>query len=61
MAYVDSKTYTSPENALVRACLHINAHAAELRRANIIYQGKNVHKVVRRIALIDDAPAHGHK
>lgn len=56
LAYVDSRTFTKVNNALIRAALHIQAHANELRRANIIYQGKNVQKVVRSIAILNPEP-----
>lgn len=56
LAYVDSRTFSKVNNALIRAALHIQAHANELRRANIIYQGKNVQKVVRSIAILNPEP-----
>ena len=56
LAYVDSRTFTKVNNALIRAALHIQAHHEELRRANIIYQGKHVQKVVRSIAVLNPEP-----
>jgi hypothetical protein len=55
-AYCDNRTFTKVDNALIRATLHLQAHADEIRRANVIYQGKNVQKVVRAIALLNLEP-----
>lgn len=56
LAYVDNRTFTKVNNALIRAALHIQAHASDVRRANIIYQGKKVQKVVRSIAVLNQEP-----
>lgn len=55
-AYVDSHTYSKVNNALIRAALHIQEHPEEIRRADIIYQGKNVQRVVRSIAVLNLNP-----
>lgn len=55
-AYVDSRTFNTVNNALIRAVLHLQAHPGELRRANIIYQGAKTNKVVRSIALLVQEP-----
>lgn len=55
-AYVDSRTFSTVNNALIRAVLHLQAHPSELRRANIIYQGARTNKVVRSIALLVQEP-----
>jgi len=56
LAYVDNRTFTQVNRALIRAMMHIQAHPEEVRRANIIYQGKRVQKVVRSIALLNPEP-----
>ena len=55
-AYVDSRTFNTVNNALIRAVLHLQAHPSELRRANIIYQGAKTNKVVRSVALLVQEP-----
>lgn len=57
-AYVDSRTFQQVNNALIRAALHIQAHPDEIRRADIIYQGKNVRKVVRSVAVLNIEPKY---
>lgn len=58
MAYVDSKMYTSADNASVRAILHISHHSDSLDGAAIIYQGKKVTKRVRTIRVWNHEPQH---
>lgn len=56
-AYVDSRSYTSAKNAIVRAILHLDS-TAELGGAAIIYQGKKVQKRVRTIQFWNNDPNH---
>lgn len=55
---VDSYTFQKAQKALIRATLHLERNADTLRRADIIYQGKNVHKVVRSVAVLNQSPKH---
>lgn len=55
-AYVDSRTFQKVSHALMRAVFHLEAHATEIRSAAIIYQGKNVQKVVRSVAVRNIEP-----
>ena len=56
-AYVDSRTYTTAQNAIVRAILHLNA-SHDLGVAAIIYQGTKVQKRVRTIQFWNNDPNH---
>lgn len=56
-AYVDARTYTTAQNALVRATLHLNS-TPELGGAAIIYQGKKVQKRVRTVQFWNHDPNH---
>lgn len=56
-AYVDARTYTTAQNAIVRAILHLNA-SNDLEGAAIIYQGKKVQKRVRTIQFWNHDPNH---
>ena len=56
-AYVDARTYTTAQNAIVRATLHLNS-TPELGGAAIIYQGKKVQKRVRTIQFWNNDPNH---
>lgn len=58
MAYVDGKTYTTADNASVRAILHLAHHSDTISGAAIIYQGKKVTKRVRSIQLWNHEPKH---
>lgn len=55
-AYVDTRTFQKVTHALMRAVFHLEAHASDIRSAAIIYQGKNVQKVVRSVALRNQEP-----
>ena len=55
-AYVDTRTFQKVSHALIRAGCHLEAHATEIRSAAIIYQGKNVQKVVRSVAVRNIEP-----
>lgn len=55
-AYVDTRTFQKVSHALMRAVFHLEAHATEIRSAAIIYQGKNVQKVVRSVAVRNIEP-----
>lgn len=57
-AYVDKFTYKEVKSAFIHAALWIENHADQLRRADIIYQGKKVQKVVRSVAVLNQAPQH---
>lgn len=57
-AYAESKTYTSADNASVRAILHLAHHSEELTAATIVYQGKTQAKRVRSIRLWNHCPGH---
>lgn len=56
-AYVDSRTYPSVQNAVVRAILHLE-HSPNLGGAAIIYQGVKVQKRVRTIQFWNHEPSH---
>ena len=56
--YVDSKMYTTADNAAVRALLHIAHHYDTIDGAAIIYQGKKVTKRVRTLKLWNHEPKH---
>lgn len=58
MAYVDTKFYTSADNASVRAALHLAHHSDTIAGAAIIYQGKEKARRVRSIQLWNHAPSH---
>ena len=56
-AYVDSRSYPSAQNAIVRAIMHLNS-SADLGGAAILYQGKKVQKRVRTIQFWNNDPNH---
>ena len=55
-AYCDSRTFQKVSHALMRAVFHLEAHAAEIRSAAIIYQGTKTQKVVRSVAVRNQEP-----
>lgn len=57
-AYVDARTYTTAQNAIVRAVLHLSNHSDEIQGAAIIYQGKTAAKRVRSLRVWNHAPSH---
>lgn len=56
-AYVDARTYSTAQNALLRATLHLNS-TPDLGGAAVIYQGKKVQKRVRTIQFWNHDPKH---
>lgn len=56
LAYVESKTFVSADNASVRALMHLSYHSDTLKGAAIIYQGKRSSKRVRTLLLYNHFP-----
>ena len=58
IAYVDTKFYSSADNASIKAILHLAHNSDTIAGAAIVYQGKEKARRVRSIRLWNHAPSH---